>query len=489
MGDDKMSNDFSIHPFFDKFLDLLSDGVYISDSRGRTLKINSMWERLSGIKKEALLGRNVKHLVDEQGFDTILNPEIVKTGKPETALQVGKKGKKLVLNGYPIFDDNGDVCLVVTFVRDVTLMGQLRDQIRVQRRLVEKYRSNLQHISKAIDHKRPIITKNPAMMDLVRNLDNFSATDATVLLQGETGVGKGVLAKKIHRTSNRSDKAFVKVDCPTIPESLLESELFGYAPGAFSGAHKKGKLGLFEMADKGTLFLDEIGEMPLLMQAKLLRALQDREIVRVGSTKVRKVDVRVISATNRDLEREVNEGRFRSDLFYRLRVAVVTIPPLRDRTEDVIPLAQHFLNRYATRYNRELFFDKDMLEVLQRYPWPGNIRELENLVQSLVITRQSGPISVTDLPSNMIGRLSDHCRKSFDIATEKLPEISQPIDFGDISGELEEGDASLKSIMKGIELQILKFALDKYGSHDKVAKRFKVDRSTLFRKLRNSSAK
>jgi transcriptional regulator with PAS, ATPase and Fis domain len=447
-----------------------------------------MYERLSGLKKEKLLGRNVKQLIDE-GYDIVLNPKIVKTGKPATSLQTGKRGKKLVLNGYPIKDHKGDVVLVVTFVRDVTLMGKLREQIRSQHKLVQKYQTNIQYINEELDHNRPLITQSKSVQELIRKIENFSTTDATVLLQGETGVGKDVFARKIHQTSMRAGKSFIKVDCPTIPEALLESELFGYAPGAFSGAHKKGKLGFFEMADKGTLFLDEIGELPLLMQAKLLRVLQDREIVRVGSTKIRKVDVRVISATNRDLEEEVRQGRFRSDLFYRLRVAVVTIPPLRERQEDVVPLALHFLKRYATRYKRDLSFEDDALALLQRYDWPGNIRELENLVQSMVITRQSGRIRISDLPSNMVGRLSVSCQADAKAVAENFPEIAQPLDFSDLYQELEEGKRSLKSIMKDIELQILNFSLKKHGSHTKVAKRFKVDRSTLFRKLRADSSK
>lgn len=236
------------------------------------------------------------------------------------------------------------------------------------------------------------------------------------------------------------------------------------------------------MADQGTLFLDEIGELPLMMQAKLLRVLQDREFVRVGSTKIRKVDVRVISATNRDLEEEMQEGRFRSDLFYRLRVAVVTIPPLRERQADIAPLAKHFLARYANRYKRTLHFDPIVLDVFTGYRWPGNIREIENLIQSLVITTQNGAIQLSDLPSNMVGHMADTCREPAS-ADGPLPPAAE-LAFSDLHQELDDGNRSLKTIMAGIERQVLTYALKKHGSHAKVAKRFKVDRSTLFRKLR-----
>ena len=474
--------DSSLNKYFENILDLISDGIYISDRQGCTLRINSMYERLTGLKKANIVGCNVDLLTTEGIFDTILNPRIVKTGKPATSVQTDRKGKKLVLSGYPIFDDKGEVALVVTFVRDVTLMSQLRTQIRSQRRLIEKYRTNVQYINEESDHNRPLIAHSAVMVDLHRQIENLAATDATVLLQGETGVGKDVFARRMHQAGPRSGKPFVKVDCPTIPETLFESELFGYAPGAFSGAHAKGKLGFLEMADKGTLFLDEIGELPMVMQAKLLRVLQDREFVRVGSTKIRKVDVRVISATNRDLDKEVQDGRFRSDLFYRLRVAVITIPPLRERQADIAPLAKHFLDRYTNRYKRSMHFDPAVLDVFSGYRWPGNIREIENLIQSIVITNQDGAIQLSDLPSNMVGHMADTCRTP--TFADGPPPLAAELAFSDLHHELDMGNRSLKAIMADIERQILTYALKKHGSHAKVAKRFKVDRSTLFRKLR-----
>ncbi|MDJ0780840.1 MAG: sigma 54-interacting transcriptional regulator [Desulfosarcinaceae bacterium] len=476
--------DESVHEYFGRILDLISDGIYISDRNGRTLRVNSMYERLTGLKKSSLVGRNVEALTSEYNFDTILNPRIVKSGKPATQVQTDRRGKKLVLNGYPILDESGEVALVVTFVRDVTLMAQLREQILSQRKLIEKYRTNVQYINEESDQRRPLIAHSPVMVALNQQVESVAATDATVLLQGETGVGKDVFARRIHQTSSRVGKPFVKVDCPTIPESLFESELFGYAPGAFSGAHAKGKLGLLEMADKGTLFLDEIGELPHNMQAKLLRVLQDREFMRVGSTKVRKVDVRVVSATNRDLEREVHAKRFRSDLFYRLRVAVLTLPPLRDRQSDIVPLATHFLERYANRYKKKLVFDADTLAAFSTYQWPGNIREIENLIQSLVITNQNGKILPSDLPSNMVGHLSQTCRDTAPFPADPPAPAAPDLGFSDLVGELDNGKRGLKAIMAEIERKILSYALNKHGSHAEVAKRFKIDRSTLFRKLR-----
>ena len=472
----------------DHILDLLSDGVYISDRKGRTLRINSAYERLTGLKKENLVGRNVQELTGKGLFDTIINPKIVQTGKPATSVQTDQRGNKLLLNGYPIFGEDGSVALVVTFVRDVTLMVHLKEQLAYQRRLIEKYRTNVEYINEESVQRHPLIAQSPAVAQLISFIESVAGTDATVLLQGETGVGKDVFARRIHQLSPRNGKPFLKVDCPTIPENLLESELFGYAPGAFSGARAKGKLGFFEMADKGTLFLDEVGELPVAMQAKLLRVLQDREIVRVGSTQTRKVDVRVISATNRDLEEEVRNGRFRSDLFYRLRVAVHTIPPLRERKEDILPLAQLFLSRYASRYNKTIRFESGLEEMFLGYRWPGNIRELQNLIQSLVIVNDGECIRISDLPSNMVGHLSGTCRDSASPAVERNDPGIKGIDIpaSELCPDLATGNRSLKEIMSALEQKVLLHALEVYGSHAKVAERFKISRTTLFRKLQKN---
>ncbi len=486
MGDHAKDAGAGIPAYLDEILDLISDGVYISDHQGRTLKVNAMYERLSGLKRSYLLGRDVKHLVDEGYFNTVLNPTIVKTGKPATSLQISKQGKKLVLTGYPIFDGQGRVALVVTFVRDVTLMTQLREELRSQRELVEKYRTNIQYITEERDLEQPLVARGPAIEKILQQIGKVADTDATVLLLGETGTGKDVFARRTHRLSSRSRMPFIKVDCPTIPEALLESELFGHVPGAFTGARRHGKPGFFEMADGGTLMLDEIGELPLSMQAKLLRVLQDREIVRVGSTRTRRVDVRIIAATNRDLEEEVRRGRFRRDLFYRLRVAVITIPPLRERREEIVPLAQHFLRRYAARYKRDLFFEDAALTALQQYTWPGNIRELENLVQSLVITGNRGRIGLSDLPASMIGGVSASCREIPGPAARLSPAESTGLDLASLARELAEGKRGLKAAMRDIERQVLVQVLEQCGSHTAAARRLGIDRSTLFRKLRSA---
>ncbi|MFO7710007.1 MAG: sigma 54-interacting transcriptional regulator [Desulfobacterales bacterium] len=452
----------------DSILDVLSDGIYITDREGTTLKVNTMYEKLIGLKKEELVGRRVQDLVREGVFDIVLNPQIVQTGKPATLVQTGKRGNKLVLNGYPLFDANGRVTLVVTFVRDVTLMSQLQEQITSQNRLLEKFRSSVQYMIEENFQKFPITSfKSREMANLAKLIEKIAVTEATVLILGETGVGKEFFARAIHRASPRADKTFFKLDCTTIPENLIESELFGYVAGAFSGAHAKGKSGLFEMADRGTLFLDEIGELPLSMQVKLLRAIQDQEIIPVGSTRVRKVDVRIVAATNRELEKEVEAEKFRSDLYYRLRVAVLTIPPLRERPDDIMLLAHYFLKKYAAKYKKDLRFGPGIEAVFLGHRWSGNIREMENLIESLVVTCDRPVVEAADLGNCML-------RESVELKQS-------------LYQSLDTRDRSLKEIMHHIEREILTGALQVHGSMAKVAEVLKVDRSTIFRKIKRGA--
>ncbi|MDY3881619.1 MAG: sigma 54-interacting transcriptional regulator, partial [Desulfovibrio piger] len=291
------------------------------------------------------------------------------------------------------------------------------------------------------------------------------STDATVLIMGETGVGKDVFARLTHRWSRRKDKILLKVDCGGISETLTESEIFGYVPGAFTGASSKGKPGYFEIADGSTIFLDEVGELPLSMQTRLLRVLQDNEIVRVGSSQPRKVDVRIIAATNRNLEECVEAGTFRRDLFYRLNVGTVRIPPLRERPEDVRVLAELFLRQYTTKYRKKLAFMDITLDMLAQYRWPGNVRELQNLVHSLVITRQGPRISPRDLPSNISG-LHDESGGHLDAVLMQ----ARP----------------LREIIADMERDFLRRAIEVHGSVRRVSELFQVNRSTIFRKLQGS---
>ncbi|MCR6544918.1 sigma-54 interaction domain-containing protein [Dehalobacterium formicoaceticum] len=462
--------DLIVQEYFDDILNTITDGIYISDASGKTLKVNKTYEMLTGIKGEEIIGKYVTDLENEGVFNNILNPKIVKTGKAASSVQYNAKGRKVVLSGYPIFNTTGQVVLVVTFARDITVLSQLEDQISFQQGIIKKSQQEVEFLYNK--HQKEsgkfFNSCDEIMLDMMDLLKRIALTDATALLLGETGVGKGVIARKIHEFSPRNKRPFFKIDCTAIPPSLIESELFGYERGSFSGANAKGKPGLVEMADTGTLFIDEIGELPLAIQGKLLRIIQDQEVLRVGATSVKNVNVRIIAATNRNLEDEVAKGVFRSDLYYRLKVAVINIPALRKRNKDILPLAQFFLEKFNLKYNQRKTFSKDVEHVFLQYKWPGNIRELENLIQSLIITSENNVIGTTNLPSNMYHN-TNHA------GVAQFPSIN-----------INTADKSFKEIMNEIEQKLLDDAMQKYGSISAVAKAFKVDRSTIFRKLKKN---
>lgn len=450
--------------FFDKILDVFYDGIYISDFNGKTIKVSSMHEKITGLKKEELMGRLVTDLKKEGIFDEVLNPSIVEKGVPQTSIQISKAGRKVVLNGHPVFDEDGKVAYVVTFIRDITVLSQLKEQISSQAKLIERYHHEARYLRTKNLQDNNMIIKSSKMKKLLHLLEKISITDATALILGETGVGKDILAQKIHEKSPRRDEPFFKINCATIPENLIESELFGYNPGAFSGASVKGKPGYFELANNGTLFLDEIGELPLGMQAKLLRVLQDQEIMRIGSTKVKKINVRFIAATNRNLENAIQEGKFRSDLYYRLHVAVLDLPPLRERREEIIPLIDHFIEIYNLKYKKNISLTEESKQLLYGYKWPGNVREMENMIQGLIVTQDKEVLDVKDLPGYLLSK--------------------EGKDTSIISVVGNTGNKALKEIMDDVEKDLLQKALDRHCSVSKVANTFKMDRSTIFRKLK-----
>ena len=359
-------------------------------------------------------------------------------------------------------DDKGQLCLVVTFARDITVLTQLQEEMTAQKKPIEQFHDRLAFLAREQTRELVPVFESREMKEVMSLVERFASSDATVLILGETGVGKDVVARLTHELSPRKEKMFLKVDCGGISESLTESELFGYMPGAFTGAGNKGKSGYFEMADGGTVFLDEIGELSLAMQTRLLRVLQDGEIMRVGSSKPRKVNVRIIAATNRNLAERVEKGLFRRDLYYRLNVAVVNIPPLRERPDDIQPLVTHFLNMFTSKYRKHMNLTPGLMEALRQYSWPGNVRELQNLMHSIVITKDHGPLSVKDLPRHMTGN-----------ENEELFFPDDGINY----------ERPLKDIMADIERGILRKALKVHGSVQKVAEVFKVNRSTIFRKL------
>nr|WP_275299492.1 sigma 54-interacting transcriptional regulator [Clostridium sp. YIM B02506] len=309
-----------------------------------------------------------------------------------------------------------------------------------------------------------MIAKDASMKRIIQLINSVAKTDATILITGETGVGKEVIATEIYKKSNRSNKAYIKINCAAIPESLLESEMFGYEKGAFTGAIKKEKLGYFELAQKGTLLLDEIGEMPMKLQSKLLRVLQEKEITRIGGTKPINLDVRIIAATNQNLEQQIKNGTFREDVYYRLNVIPIEIPPLRERKDDISILADTFLNKFNLKYNKNKKIEASVLEVLEEYNWPGNVRELENLLERLVIYGDDEIIN-----------------------KENINNILRKNEFSQYLVEREE--ITLKEAVDLLEKDIIEKTLKKYRSSRKAAKVLGVTQPTVLRKAKSLGIK
>lgn len=301
------------------------------------------------------------------------------------------------------------------------------------------------------------------MEETIKLASKVSAYDTTVLITGESGTGKEVLAKFIHNESPRKEEAFIKVNCSAIPKNLFESELFGYMEGSFTGASKEGKPGMFELADGGTILLDEIGELPLSVQSKLLRVIQEREVLRIGAEKPTSIDVRILAATNRDLEKEIEEGNFREDLFFRLNVVPINMPPLRERPEDVIELIQFFLEKLNKKYNKIITIREEAINILKSYSWPGNVRELENLVEYLFIMSPTDEIDVEQLPPRII--------------TEQIDTNNFPNDFSN-------GGSKLRYMTELYEKTIIENTLKNYTSIRQASKVLGVHYSTLSRKVK-----
>ncbi len=439
----------------DAIIESSFDGLYITDGLGNTLRVNKATERITGVLEEEVIGRNMADLVKDKVFSR--SGSLLALEKKETVTTEldTKTGKTLLVTSTPIFDDDQNIFRVVTNVRDITELNHLKQRLEHMEDLSRVYHSELQHLK--LKNSKRIVYGSSKMEDIIKLAIRLSEFDSTVLIQGESGVGKELMAEIIHSNSSRKDKPFIKINCGAIPENLLETELFGYEAGAFTGASKGGKVGLFELADGGVLFLDEIGEMPLNLQVKLLRFVQDQTITRVGGVRPIRVNVRILAGTNRDLTEMISYNHFRQDLYYRLNVVPLVVPPLRKRKEDIPLLAQHFLNVYNKKYQLRKRLTHEVLNSILAYDWPGNVRELENLMERLVVVTANDTITRADLPAwaKNIDTLAD-CSES-EILT-------------------------LKEAVEKIERQVLEKAFSRYKSTYEIAKVLNVNQSTVVRK-------
>lgn len=444
---------------FNAILESSYDGIHVTDGKGVSLRFNSACERIEGINRNEVVGKYLKELVDSGIYAESLTLKVLEKKVPITMLQK-INGKEVIASATPIFK-NGEIIRVVTNSRDISELNTLKKELQYANHIKEKYQSELELLRLEQMTSDEIIVRSPDMGKIVTLALHVALVDSTVLIQGESGVGKGVLSNLIHQNSKRKKGPFIKIDCGAIPESLLESELFGYEKGAFTGANKDGKIGLIELANDGTLFLDEIGELSLILQVKLLRVLQDREIFRVGGNKAVPVDIRIIAATNKDLEKMVKEKTFREDLYYRLNVVPIFIPPLRERKEDVYPFIINCLDKFNNKYKLQKRIQPQTLEVLIQYDWPGNVRELQNIIERMVVTTSSESIGLENLPSKI---------RNFNVEEHHLPQLANLVTF--------------KEAMDSYEIKLLLSVMEKSENIQEMSKILKIDASTVRRKLK-----
>lgn len=436
-------------------LDSISDAIFIDDAQGFTLWINKASEELYKISRKEIIGKHVSFLENEGIFTPSVARLVMEKKKEVSIIHENKDGKRLLTTGIPIMDAAGSMSKIITTTHDITELINLQNQL-------ESFQNTLSGL-KVQEGFNDIVANSPSMYNVIQLTKRLSDIDSTVLITGESGVGKGVIAKLLHENGSRRDHPYVKVNCGAIPENLIESELFGYESGAFTGSRKDGKKGLFETANKGTIFLDEISELPLNLQVKLLQVIQEREFTRVGGVESIPVDVRIISATNKDLMALVHEGKFREDLYYRLNVVPISIPPLRERPEDIIPMIRIFLNHNNIKMKEHKEIDSKAIAILMKYPWPGNVRELQNIIERLVITTKGTVI----LPEN-------------------LPSFIYENTVGTENTAIPAGK-SLKDALDHAERDILLKALEQYKTTRAMAKVLGVSQPTVVRKLQKYS--
>ncbi len=357
-----------------------SDSIYVTDGKGITVYANDSFERMTGAPVSDVIGASVFEIEAKGIYRPSISAIVLREKRQVTLVQRGYNGKDLIVTGTPVFDDAGNIYMVICNSKDI-------DELSILKNYLSDIKSSSVRVEDAPNKNSKIIYTSEHMMGLMKMVNRVTHVDSTVLLTGESGTGKGMIARYIHGNSARANKKLIEINCSAIPESLFESELFGYESGAFTGAKEGGKPGLIEMANQGTLFLDEIGDMPMHMQVKLLKVLQDRQVTRVGSVNPTNIDIRIIGATNRDLKQLVGKELFRADLYYRLNVFPLHIAPLRERKEDIHILLQHYLTYYNQVHNGNVTLTYRAQEMLSGYSWPGNARELNHYVERLVLIK------------------------------------------------------------------------------------------------------
>ena len=446
----------------DAIIKFSSAGLWICDEKGTVLLVNPSGARLNNVDPEEVTGHNMMKLVESGSLDRSVTIEVLKKKTTVDMLLRTREGRRLVSTGHPIFDENGELIRVVVTERDITELEALHQKLQEQEAMRDRYRMQMIEMQELSSASQKILIRSPNMMNVLRQALKVSKVESTVLILGESGVGKELIAGLIHKHSDRANQAMIRINCGAIPESLIESEIFGYEKGAFTGASTSGKPGYLEMADGGVLFLDEVAELPLSSQVKLLRVLEDGSVDRLGSTVSRKVDVRILAATNRHLEGMVTEGTFRKDLYYRLNVIPLFIPPLRDRKECLTVLLHHYLNHYAGKMKQKKTLAPEVLDVLLSYSYPGNVRELINICERLAVLSDSVQVTLEDLPREVLKE-----------GQKSLLDTALPAEGG-----------TLQEITEYAEKRALVQAREQHRTQMKMAEVLGVTQATIARKMK-----
>ncbi|MDY3013559.1 MAG: sigma 54-interacting transcriptional regulator [Clostridiales Family XIII bacterium] len=463
---------------FDK--DILSDfvynshdGLFVVDKNGKLVLANPAVVNMLDMSYEELIGHRIADIIDSGAYEGSPSTKAAESGEIYTGLVKTRGGIEIMSTSKPVFDDNGGLQYVITNCRPLSVIKKFYD----------RYYGSNNDITGMYDQlltsRTKYIYNSKQMKEIVKRSFYASQTDCAIILLGQTGTGKGVMAKYIHENSKRSKERFLELNCAALPENLLESELFGYEKGAFTGANDSGKKGLLEIANNGTLFLDEIGEMPLQIQAKLLKVLDSGFLMRVGGTVSRKINVRIISATNRNLKTMMKVGTFREDLYYRLNVISIKIPPLKERKDEIKDIAENLLQKSNELYQTNKVFAKGAVDVLYNYNWPGNIRQLNNFIQrAVILSMQENTIGKEFLSELLSGELSD------DDEYENGDRFSAGgHDRSDLDGNREE---TLKDYMTRVELAYIRKVINESnGSIAKAAEKLDVHRTAIYKKIRN----
>ncbi|HEY4554129.1 MAG TPA: sigma 54-interacting transcriptional regulator [Bacillaceae bacterium] len=429
-----------------KILDYSSDEIYVLDRDKRIVFVNRVCEKHYGVRKDDVVGKNNDDFFGKGYWTPSIVPLVFEKKEPVSMRQHTNIGAELLTRAFPILNEHQEIDYIVITATEIKDFN----------RLVKIGKKHPGHEMEE-DLTDRIIVNNEKVKKILSFCEKVAPTDSTVLIHGQSGTGKGVIAYHLHRLSKRKKGPFLSVNCAAIPEELLESELFGYTGGSFTGAKKEGKTGLFEAAHNGTIFLDEIGELALPLQAKVLQVIQDKKFIPIGGNSSKTVDIRIIAATNQNLLQMVENKTFREDLYYRLNVIDIHMPPLSERKEDIIPLTYSFLSKFNEKYNSNKVISEECLNVLYHYSWPGNVRQLENLIERLVITSDA-VIQVEDLPEVILGAVKD------------IPEVTH--------------SNSLEKVLDEVTATMVKRAYQKSGSSRGVAKALDISQSKASRLIR-----